>query len=73
MQHFFKRNERPEQNDIVLAYFTEETGPEIGKYQDGKVVLSDGKRTRDWNDVAQWRRSDVNDPSSLVTKDKPAG
>lgn len=72
MQHFFKSNERPDQNDVILAYFTEQSGPEIGKYQDGRVVLSDGQRSRDWSEVVQWKRSDVADPSPLVTEDKPA-
>ena len=72
MKTFSKATEHPAQNDIVLAHFIDGTGPEVGKYQDGSLVLSDGKRSRNWSDVAQWRRSEVVDPAPLITRDKSA-
>ena len=48
----FSSDQHPDQNDIVLAHFTDGTGPEVGKYQDGSIVLADGLRSRNWSDVA---------------------
>lgn len=72
MQQFFKGSERPDQNDLVIAHFVDQTGPELGKYQNGKLVRTSGKGARDWSDVAQWRRSEVSDPAPLVTPNKAA-
>jgi hypothetical protein len=71
MKTFSKATQLPDQNDIVLVHFTDGMGPEVGKYQDGSIVLSDGKRSRSWSDVALWRCSEVVDSAPLITRDKP--
>lgn len=72
MKQIFKGDRRPDQNDIILAYFQGGASPQVGKYQSGRIVLSDGRSSVDWGKVIQWRRSVVPNPSALIVENKPA-